>query len=352
MRAVAMAVVCICIGGPTPAQVPTVLGGVDVYRSTRVTAEWLESTHDTLLQQLVDALRSGQYEAVGPRIAELLQSLMATGDIVYRDLGFTTSFEADTNRVWIMLDVVERADSAARLGGLRSAPRGAVEAAHEAVAEWQAYEHRAIALVQARELSPVVAECPVHHCLLGFEHPELAHYRASFDTHAATIAAYLTRAVREDSAAAVRASALFVLAHARNAQLVASTAAEALDDPASAVRNNALRVLAQLTGAIPGGGVSDLELPVERVLHALDDPSSAVRNKAALIAALLAVQPAHQDAVLRHGEALLRLLRLRQANNHEPAHMALQALSGHDFGARDYDAWERWLAAARRTPLP
>jgi hypothetical protein len=77
MRAVAMAVVGVCFVNPTAAQVPSVLGGVDVYRSTRVTSEWLESTHDTLLQQLVDALRSGQYEAVGPRIAELGQSLDA-----------------------------------------------------------------------------------------------------------------------------------------------------------------------------------------------------------------------------------------------------------------------------------
>jgi hypothetical protein len=352
MRAMAMAGVWLCLVSLAAAQVPTVLGGVDVYRSTRVTSEWLESTHDTLLHQLVDALRSGRYEAVGSRIAELRQSLDAAGDIVYRDLGLTTSFETDTNRVWIMLDVVERADSATRLGRLRSAPRGAVEAAHEAVAEWQAYERRAIALVQARELSPVVAECPVHHCLLGFEHPELAHYRASFDTYAGTLTAYLARAVREDSAAAVRASALFVLAHARDAQLVASTAAEALDDPASAVRNNALRVLAQLTGAIPGGGLSDVQLPVERVLHALDDPSSTVRNKAALITASLAARPAYRDAVLGHGEALVRLLRLRQMNNHEPAHMTLQALSGQDFGARDYDAWERWLATARRSPTP
>jgi len=42
---------------------------------------------------------------------------------------------------------------------------------------------------------------------------------------------------------------------------------------------------------------------------------------------------------------LLKLLRLRQANNHEPAYEILKELSGKAFGDRDYKDWESWAAA-------
>jgi hypothetical protein len=332
-------------------QVPTVLGGVDVYRSASVTTEWLEREHGELLKLLLDAVQHNRFEELGPRLAELRSSLDRAGDFVYRDFGFTTSFEADTNRVFLMFDLVERGDSARRLGGLRPAPSGSVEATRAAVAEWQRYERHAIALVQARQLSPQVTTCPAHHCLLGFDHPELAAFAASFDAHAMHLTDALMETVREDADEDNRAAALFVLGHVENADALLAAATYALDDPAGGVRNNALRVLAQLAGALSGepsaAPRAPLGLPVDRVLRALDDPASSVRNKAAIIAAHLAADPAHRASVLEHGDTLLRLLRLRQLNNHEPAYAALRALSGKAFGARDYAAWERWLEAAR-----
>jgi hypothetical protein len=336
------------------AQVPTVLGGVDVYRSASVTSEWLEREHGELLKLLLDAVHRNRFEELGPRLAELRSSLDRAGDFVYRDFGFTTTFEADTNRVFLMFDLVERGDSAMRLGGLRPAPTGSVEATRAAVSEWQRYERHAIALVQARRLSPQVAMCPAHHCLLGFDHPELAAFAASFDTLAAQLTDALVETVREDADADNRAAALFVLGHVEEADVLVAAATYALDDPASVVRNNALRVLAQLAGVLSGdpsaAPPAPLGLPVDRVLRALDDPASSVRNKAAIIAAHLAADPAHRESVLEHGDTLLRLLRLRQLNNHEPAYAALRALSGEAFGARDYAAWERWLEAARQPP--
>jgi hypothetical protein len=330
------------------AQAPTVLGGVDVYRSASVTSEWLEREHGELLKLLLDAVQHNRFEELGPRLAELRSSLDRMGDFVYRDFGFTTSFDADTNRVFLMFDLVERGDSAARLGHLRPAPSGSVEATRAAVAEWQRYERHAIALVQARRLSPQVATCPAHHCLLGFDHPELAAFAASFDTLAAQLTDALVETVREDADADNRAAALFVLGHAEDADALLAAATYALDDPAGIVRNNALRVMAQLAGALSGDlAAAPIALPVDRVLRALDDPASSVRNKAAIIAAHLAAEPAHRASVLDHGDTLLRLLRLRQLNNHEPAYAALRALSGEAFGARDYAAWERWLETAR-----
>jgi hypothetical protein len=349
MRYLAALLLWLSMPAAAAAQAPTVLGGVDVYRSASVTSEWLEREHGELLALLLDAVRRNRIEELGPRLAELRASVDREGDFVYRDFGFTTSFDADTNRIFLMFDLLERGDSAARLGGLRAAPSGRVDATRAAAAEWQRYERHAFTLVQSRRLSPQVATCPVHHCLLGFDHPELTAYAASFDALAAQLTDALVETVQEDADADNRAAALFVLGHVDDADVLLAAATYALDDPASGVRNNALRVLAQLAGALSGAPHA-LPLPVDRVLRALDDPASSVRNKAAVLAAHLAAEPAHRAAVLEHGDTLLRLLRLRQLNNHEPAFAALRALSGEAFDARDYAAWERWLEAARESP--
>jgi hypothetical protein len=41
----------------------------------------------------------------------------------------------------------------------------------------------------------------------------------------------------------------------------------------------------------------------------------------------------------------LKLLRLEQPNNHDPAYQILTKVSGEAFGDRDYAAWERWAAS-------
>jgi hypothetical protein len=43
----------------------------------------------------------------------------------------------------------------------------------------------------------------------------------------------------------------------------------------------------------------------------------------------------------------LRLLKLEQPNNHDPAYRILRTVSGENFGERDYAAWERWAAQSR-----
>ena len=112
------------------------------------------------------------------------------------------------------------------------------------------------------------------------------------------------------------------------------------------VRNNAMRVFLYLVRFQP-----ELDYPVADLIAALDFPSGSDRNKAGYTLAGLAAQPRYRDAI-RAGAApiALRMLRLEQPNNHDPAYEILKLVSGESFGDRDYAAWERWAAAnlARR----
>ena len=44
------------------------------------------------------------------------------------------------------------------------------------------------------------------------------------------------------------------------------------------------------------------------------------------------------------------MLRLGQPNNHDYAYRILKAISGQQFGERDYQAWETWLGTHQVAP--
>jgi len=93
-----------------------------------------------------------------------------------------------------------------------------------------------------------------------------------------------------------------------------------------------------------GKGVT-ADYPVEDLIRALDFPDTTDRNKAAATLAMLAKTPKYRDAIRADAvPTLLKLLRLKQPNNHDWAYAALKEVSGKTFGDRDYDAWENWAS--------
>ena len=341
---VTTAAIAVLLAGATAAAaqaVPSVLGGIDVYRATSLTREQLISAHGALLDSIVAVYGRGDMNAVLPYHQQLVTSLRARRNLVHVDINITTSFEANRNVLFLMVDVVERADSASRLAFAR-APRGQSVDPLGALEKWQEYEQRATALVQSRQLSPQLDTCPVLHCWLGFEHPQLQPYRAVFDQAASQHHAALIEVLRSDARAERRAAAVFVLAHLNDPLNLVRTLRPALRDPNNTVRNNALRVLMQIAQRHTNVG-----MPIQDILRALDDPSSAARNKAAETVSLLAARPNYRAAILEQGDAVLRLLRLRLDNNRDPAHRILRALSGRNYAVTDLAAWEAWLRQAR-----
>ena len=89
----------------------------------------------------------------------------------------------------------------------------------------------------------------------------------------------------------------------------------------------------------------EVELPVELIIEALHYPSATDRNKAGwLLAGLAEYSDRHHEQILEALPVLLAMLQLEQPNNHEPAYAVLTEISGEQYAARDYNAWQQWAA--------
>lgn len=243
----------------------------------------------------------------------------------------------------VTIDVVEQADAARRMP-FRAPPTEQLADPGGILAAWREYEQKLFALAMAG--TPIAmgpGDCPVLHCIAGFRLPELAPYLERFNTGAREHADALYAIAERSGDAQQRADALFLLAHTNDARRLLPVLSRAIYDADSDVRNNAMRVLIFVTPAH-----RELDYPIRDLIAALDFPSSQDRNKAAYALVSLADDPRYRDAVRSDAvPVLLRLLKLEQPNNHDPAYRILRTVSGESFGERDYAAWERWAAQSR-----
>ena len=324
-------------GSVSAQEIPTVYRGLDLYRSSQITEAEVEQAFGTDIEKIVHAMDIGDMEAVEQPYTAAVMGIRSMGEFAFANLGIITYFEEGENVVYVTVDVVDRADSVSRMG-FDPRPTGNVEDPLGALAAWDEYMQKGFQLLQARELGSSADSCPVHHCLVGFEHPDVEGYKELFDRAAREHQTQLVRVLREEADASKRAAAAFVLAHMEDAGELVETLLLSVSDPSSSVRNNVLRVLAFIAN-----GQDSIPIPVEPVLEALDYPSTSDRNKAAFVLAGLSGRPEYREAILSAAPVLLRLLRLDQPNNHDPAYQILRKVSGEEFGERDYAAWEVWV---------
>jgi len=274
--------------------------------------------------------------------ARLRDAMSVAGPLADFEISMTTDF-GPPQRTHVMVSVVEQADAARRMP-FREAPTAEIADPDGLLAVWSEYQEKAFALAFAgTSLRIDAGDCPVLHCIAPFDVPELAPYLARFNDGARRHEVVLYRIAADSGDAEQRANALFVLAHTNDAQRLLPVLTQAIYDPASGVRNNAMRVLTSLAQAQP-----DLDFPVPDLIAAFDFPAASDRNKAGSTLAALAAQLRYRGAI-RVGAVpiALRVLRLAQPNNHDPAYQILTQVSGEKFGERDYAAWERWAAEAR-----
>jgi len=318
-------------------EIPTVFRGLDLYRSSQITEVEVDQAFGVDIEKIVHAMDIGNMEGVEEPYTAVVRGIQSMGEFAFANLGIITYFEDGENVVYVTVDVVDRADSVSRMG-FDPSPAGSVEDPLEALAAWDEYMQKGFQLLQARELGSSTDSCPVHHCFVGFEHPNVEGYKELFDRAAQEYETQLVRVLREEADASKRAAAAFVLAHMEDAGELVEIIMPSVRDPSSRVRNNIMRVLAFI--AAKQGGAS---IPIEPVLQALDYPSASDRNKAASVLVGLSGRPENREAILSAALVLLRLLRLEQPNNHDPAYQILRQVSGEEYDERDYAAWEAWV---------
>jgi hypothetical protein len=328
---------------PAPATgqvLPSRLRGIDIYRTAQVDEQAFERRLEPVLREFVDAV-SANDNATIERIADRIRSeVEASGDYAYMSFSTTTSWERDANVVDITIELVDPADASTRLA-FGPAPTGHVDDPDGALAAWADYQQTALDLVNTRQMEPTLAieECPALHCVSGFAHAQLAPFLERFDRSAREHHDVLLNVLREDADPEKRKNAVFVLAHGDDAEQLLREIAPSLDDPDSGVRNNVMRVM--LNMALRD---DTIEIPFASIARRIDDPEGDCRNKASQLIAAVSHRPKYRDDILAILPGILRLLRLDKPNTHEPAYRILTTISGENFGERDYDSWEEWIA--------
>lgn len=309
---------------------------IDLYGSDQVTLEQVEAKIGPRLQAYLEAITSGDREAAQVLDAEITEVLQAMGDFALVELSRIQYF-TDGNPTYLTIDLVDADDRAARMT-FAAEPTGQVEGVEELLAAWSEYQEAGFALLRAGTMPQGKPQCPAYHCVFGFP-GDLAAFGQRFEAEVPQHQAVLERVLREDADFEDRAHAAFLLAHIDDGAALVQLMLEAIDDPSSTVRNNALRVLGAVATDHP-----QVEIPLDPILRALDYPLTTDRNKVLYVLSGLAKRPELQAEIARRaGATLIDILRLRQPNNHDFAYQILQAVSGEDFGARDYEAWKEWF---------
>jgi len=182
--------------------------------------------------------------------------------------------------------------------------------------------------------------CPFVHCIWGFDKSEEKKYVKKFREIANHKASVLMEQIRFSPNQQQRADAIFLLAHADDYNKTASFLAHFIDDNDSVVRNNVMRVLG---GIVFKHNVKNI--PLAKIIKALDYPYVTDRNKAASILFGLVNNDKmyHKEILTKAGPTLIKLLALKQPNNHDFAYLILKKISHKDYSELDMESWKKWM---------
>jgi hypothetical protein len=200
------------------------------------------------------------------------------------------------------------------------------------------YTHDGLKMVFRHELG-TNTDCPVYHCLAGFDHPKLKPYLARFNKAVIDDKKLIIETLRHDKNAERRTAAAFLVGHFKDPHEIIKVLTPSVVDKDDGVRNGAIRVIASTMST---AHIKDID--VAPFLTTLDSPYTTDRNKALLVLLDAADSQTSKQIILQKGgDKLLELLELQQPNNHETAYLILKKISGKDFGSTNLAAWRSWV---------
>lgn len=311
------------------------INDVDVYGTNAFDAATVRNDFSDELRELSEAIQLRDVSRVQLIKDRIAAEILPLGRFSYVNVSPIRYFPPNS-ALYVTIDVVEEADKARRMP-FRSPPTEVNEDPDGLISAWYDYEKRVGELAAAGQL-PQNDHCSVLHCLASFSNLELRPYLERFNTGVARNDKILRRIAERDANPRFRAAAVFLLSHSNNRQATFDLLGRAMFDADSMVRNNAMRVL--IGTALNGVVVS---YPVDDIISAMDFPATTDRNKAAFLISILAKEERNKKAIISSGvPVLIRLLKLKQPNNHDPAYEALKSLSGESFADSDSEAWQDW----------
>lgn len=310
---------------------------IDLFGTSQITAEQVKQKLGSDIEKFVKAYVAGDNETYGNLYKQIVAAIRGMGSFAFARVSLI-QYYSDGKPIYVTIDLVDEKDKATRMTFL-PAPTGEYADPDGLFAQWEKYEKKGWELMNKGALDFKEPKCPAFHCIFGFEHPELKPYEEAFRLGARKHKTQLFEILKNDKKEEHRGKAAYLLAHIESAEELVRALAPAIRDSSSYVRNNVMRVLALL--------VKDnktVDVPLAEILQAINFPDTTDRNKSLYVLDGLADRPANREQIARQvGHLLVKLLRLAQPNNHDPAYSILQKISGEKFGERDYAAWERWV---------
>lgn len=325
------------------------MADIQLYGTQRITDEQLKDKFEPQIRAWFEA-RSRGTKKDDARAAELRASLVA-GVKKFGDFGWTrlTESEVGSERnvkmILLMFDVIEKQDMATRFP-FRSAPTGAVPDPSSLIEDWNRFTALGWKRVRGGEVPAERGDCPAFFCPEGVTagDSEIDALKDKIENRVPSNEALLSRILEEDRNPKRRAAAIFLLSFLDDGSKVSEYAARGMFDAEPSVREAATSVFSDIAVYH-----KDVPIPVHKVMRLIDSPYPEDRGRALALALSLADNPDYESYLVSTvATDIVKLLRAKNQANHEMAHTVLTILSGEDFGAKDYDAWENWLWKARK----
>lgn len=208
---------------------------------------------------------------------------------------------------------------------------------------WDDYQKIGFDLMARGELSGARVSCPAFHCIFGHQHPSLQPYEKVFVEGVKKNKSALIKIIQSDKDDHHRGIAPYLLAYESDGKELVKTLTPRIRDESDFVRNNITRIFSDIAMFH-----QDLALPLEEVVKVLNFPATTDRNKASNLFLGVALNKERREKnkdvfMTKAVPVFLKMLRLEQPNNHDPAYLTLKLLSDQDFGERNYQAWDDWF---------
>lgn len=215
---------------------------------------------------------------------------------------------------------------------------------HDVIAKRIEFDQLEFKLIFAHKLDHQSFYCPVYHCVTGFSNPQLKPYLALFNKAAIEDKKLILNTLHRDQDPERRAAAAFLVGHFSDPQEIVSTLLPLVKDKNEGVRNNAIRVIGMTVSK-----AKNTQLDIQPFIELLDSPYTLDRNKSLIVLSEVASNPEFKEIIIKNTQdKLIKLLELKQPNNHEFAYKILKNISGKEYSEHDSSAWENWLNNERK----
>ncbi len=325
------------------------LADIQIYGTQQISDEEVKEKFEPKIRAWFES-RSRGTKKDDARAADLRAKLVA--DVKkFGDFGWVrlteseVASERNVKMILLMFDVIEKQHMATRFP-FRSPPSGSVKDGTGLLEDWNRFYALGWKRVRSGEVPAERGDCPAYFCPegVGSGNSEIDALKDKIENRVPSNEDHLSQILETDRDPKRRAAALFLLAFLDDGSKVSEYAARAMFDAEPSVREAATSIFSDIAVYH-----KDVPIPVQRILKLIDSPYPEDRGRALALALSLSDNPDYESYLISTvATDIVKLLRSKNLANHEMAHTVLTLLSGEDFPAKDFDAWENWLWKARK----